>query len=143
MAYDEILSSITLPAAASIASKTGVSGVDTPVGSDHGGKQYHFVKVDATGAAAIAAGGTSEVVLGVLQNKPQVTGAAATVATGGVSKVVVGTAVTAGGAVKVDANGKLTPVGTLATDLAAGIVVGVALKSGAAGALVPVALRVS
>lgn len=144
MAYDEILTSITLPAASGIASKTGVSGVDTPVGSDHGGKQYFFVKVDSSGNAALAGGGTSEVVLGVLQNKPQVAGQAATVAVSGVSRVVLGTGgITAGTAVKVDANGNAVAVGTLATDLAAGVVVGVALKSGAAGAIVPVALKLT
>jgi|688.fasta_scaffold290862_2 hypothetical protein len=144
MAYDENLVTITLPAASGIASKTGVSGVDTATGSDHGGKQYHFVKVDSSGNAALGASGTSEVIIGVLQNKPQVAGAAATIATGGISRAVVGaTAVAAGDAVKVSSTGAIIPVGTLATDLAAGIVVGVALKAGATGAIVPVALRIS
>jgi hypothetical protein len=144
MAYDENLVTITLPAAAGIASKTGVSGVDPATGADRGGKQYYFVKVDSSGNAALGASGTSEVIIGVLQNKPQVTGAAATIATGGISRVVVGTGgVTAGDAVKVSSTGAAVPVGTLATDLAAGIVVGVALKTGAAGAIVPVALRIS
>jgi hypothetical protein len=143
MAYDENLVTITLPAAAGIASKTGVSGVDTPTASDHGGKQYYFLKVDSSGNAALGASGTSEVIVGVLQNKPQVTGAAATIATGGVSRAVVGTGgVTAGDAIKVSSAGAAITA-TLPTDLASGVVVGVALKTGVAGAIVPVALRIS
>jgi hypothetical protein len=142
MAYDEVLTSITLPAASGIASKTGVSGVDTPAGSDHGGKQYLFVKVDSSGNVDIAA--ATDVPVGVLQNKPQVAGQAATVAISGVSRVVASGTVTAGSPVKLHAtNGGVVNVGTLATDLAAGLVVGIALKGGASGSIIPVALRVS
>jgi hypothetical protein len=74
--------------------------------------------------------------IGVLQNKPQVTGAAATVAIRGVSKVVSDKAVTAGTDVYLSADGQATDVTTSATR------VGVALSTTtAAGELLVVLLQ--
>lgn len=131
MAYEESLRSITLNADATLAVYTGVPG--TPgAPNPHGGKQYHFVKVTGVHQCGIA--DADDAVIGVLQNKPQVTGAAATVGIRGVSKVVSDVAITAGDAIKCSADGQAAKTG-------AGPTVGVALNSTAnAGELVSVLL---
>ena len=98
----------------------------------HGGKQYHFVKV--TGVHQVGIADADDAVIGVLQNKPQVTGQAATVGIRGVSKVVSDAAITAGDLIKVSADGQAAKTG-------AGPTVGVALTTTAnAGELVSVLL---
>lgn len=111
MAYEEAIRSITLNADGTLAAYTGVPG--TPGAADpNGGKQYHFVKI--TGAHQVGlAGAADTAVVGVVQNKVQVSGGAATVAIRGVSKVVASKAITAGSKVYVTAAGQ-------ATDSAAG-----------------------
>lgn len=139
MAYDEALRSISLQADATIATYTGVPG--QPGSADpNGGKQYHFVKVTGASQAGLADTTANEVVVGVLQNKPQYTGQAATVAIRGVSRVTAGGNVTAGNAVKVNATGKAV-VATLPADAA--LVVGIALGSGASSEIIPVLLKVT
>ena len=78
---------------------------------------------------------TDTLVIGVVQNKPQVTGAAATVAIRGISLVEAGGSVNAGDGVAVDTNGKGVAAGVGDT------VVGVAVGGAASGQLVPVLLR--
>lgn len=132
MAYEESLRSITLNADATLAVYTGVPGQPGSP-SPHGGKQYHFVKVTGVHQCGIAAAADTAVI-GVLQNKPQVTGQAATVGIRGVSKVVSDVAITAGDAIKVSADGQAAKTG-------AGPTVGVALTTTAnAGELVSVLL---
>ena len=134
MAYEESLRSITLNADSSIGLYTGVPGQPGSA-SPNGGKQYHFVKVTGAHQVGVAAAADTTVV-GVLQNKPQKTGAAATVGIRGVSKVVASKAITAGALVYCNANGQ-------ATDSAAGggSICGVALSTvGAANELVSVLL---
>ena len=138
MAYEEILKSITLDADSSLAVWTSVPG--QPGSADpNGGKQYYFVKVTGSNTCGLADGDANEIVVGVLQNKPQVTGAAATVAISGVSLVTAGGNVNAAAAVKNDGTGKAVAA-TLPADAA--LVLGIALKSGASGELIPVLLTV-
>lgn len=131
MAYEESLRSITLNADSSLAVYTGPPG--TPgAPNPHGGKQYHFVKVTGVHQCGIA--DADDVVIGVLQNKPQNAGNAATVGIRGVSKVVADVAIAAGSNIKCSADGQAATAG-------AGPTVGVALTSTAnAGELVSVLL---
>lgn len=73
MATENILQTITLPAAADYSS-TG---------------QYLFVGVDSSGQAAVIASQGADAI-GVLQNDPAAAGRAASVAVGGVTKVLCG-----------------------------------------------------
>lgn len=131
MAYEESLRSITLNADSTLAVYTGVPNQPGSP-SPHGGKQYHFVKV--TGVHQVGIADADDIVVGVLQNKPQVTGGAATVGIRGVSKVVSDKAISAGAVIKVSADGQ-------ATDTGSGPSVGIALTTTAnAGELVSVLL---
>jgi hypothetical protein len=103
------------------------------------GKQYCFVKITGAHQAGLAVTTANEIVIGVMQNKPQVTGAAATIALRGVSLVEAGGTVTAGAAIKVDTGGRGVAA-TLPGDIA--LVVGVAVGGAAVGQLVPVLLKV-
>lgn len=86
--------------------ETALKTIDTQVaGADLSAKQYYIVKTDSAGAVVLA--GDGEVASGVLQNKPT-SGQAASYAVDGVSKVVVSGAITAGGLVMSDSNGKGT-----------------------------------
>jgi len=142
MAYEEAIRSITLKADASLATYTGVPG--QPGSADpNGGKQYRFVKATSTAATcALADATTNELVVGVVQNKPQYTGAAATVAIRGVSKVEAGTGgVAAGDGIKVD--GTIDGTGITATPgTDAALIVGIALGAASAGQLFPCLLRI-
>jgi hypothetical protein len=132
MAYEESLRSISVNVDSSLAVWTSVPG--QPGSADpNGGKQYHFVKV--TGVHTIGLADADDVnVIGVLQNKPQITGAAGTVGIRGVTKVVCDAAITAGGVVKVSADGQAAPSG-------AGPTVGIALSTTSnAGEIVTVLL---
>lgn len=133
MSYEEGLRSISLDADASIAVFTGVSGVPGAPATNYG-KQYCFLKVTGEHAVGLAAVADAAVV-GVLQNKPQVTGQAATVGIRGVSNVMLGGTVAAGDALGVKADGTAIKSG------GTGAVVGVALAGGTTGTLVPALLR--
>jgi predicted RecA/RadA family phage recombinase len=90
--------------------------------------------VKVTGVHQCGIADADDVVIGVLQNKPQNAGNAATVGIRGVSKVVCDAAITAGTNVKVSADGQAAAAG-------AGPTVGVALTTTAnAGELVSVLL---
>lgn len=137
MAVNEGLRSITLEADATLAVYTGVPGL--PGSADpNGGNMYKFVKVTGAQTAGLADTTADEIVIGVVQNKPQYTGSAATIGIRGVSKVLAGGTVNAGDAVKVDANGAGVAA-TLPADAA--LVVGVALTSGASGEVISVLLQ--
>lgn len=138
MAYEEAVRSITLKADASVAEYTGVPGLPGSA-SPNGGKQYRFVKITGAATCGLATGVANEIVIGVTQNKPQVTGQATTVAIRGVVLVEAGSGgLTAGEAVKCDTDGKGVAWAT-GTDP----IYGVAVQDGAAGKLVPVLLRVN
>lgn len=137
MAFEEGLRSISLNADATLAVYTSVPG--QPGSADpNGGKQYRFVKVTGASQVGLADATANEVVVGVLQNKPQFTGQSATVAIRGVSKVQAGGNVNAGQAVKVNASGEAVAA-TLPADAA--LVVGVAVTSGADGQIISVLLK--
>lgn len=125
MPYDESLRSITLDADATVAVYTGVAG-QPGAPADHGGKQYCFVKVTGARTCGVADTTANEVVIGVLQNKPQYLGNACTVALSGVSLVRAGGSYSAGAALKVDSQGRAVAA-TLPGDAA--LVVGVALSA--------------
>ena len=100
--YDESIRSITLDADSSLAGYTGVPGLPGSA-SPNNGNQYRFVKVTGAHQCGLA-DDTDTLVIGVVQNKPQVTGAAATVAIRGISLVEAGGSVNAGDGVAVDAS---------------------------------------
>ena len=102
--YDESLKSITLDADASIGIFTGPPGVPGSA-SPNAGMMYRFVKVTGAHQAGLCTGAT-DLVVGILQNKPQKPGAAATVGIFGVSNVIAGAAVAAGVLVAPDSVGR-------------------------------------
>ena len=104
MAYEENLRSLTLEADASIGIFTGPPGV---AGSaiPNTGMQYRFVRVVGKDTCGLATGAT-QVIAGILQNKPQQAGAAATVGYEGVSFCMSGAAIAAGALVAPDATGR-------------------------------------
>lgn len=136
MSYEESLKSISLNADASLAVYTGVPGLPGSPDPNYG-NQYRFVKVTGIHQVGLATAATDNVV-GVMQNKPQVTGQAATVAIFGVTNVMASAAITAGQLVTATADGRAVSTTTAAD------VMGVALGD-AAGAnnLFPVLLRLS
>jgi hypothetical protein len=136
--YDESIRSITLDAHDDLGDYTGVPGLPGSA-SPNKGHQYCFVKVSGAHQCNLATGASNEIVIGVLQNKPQMAGAAATVAIRGVSLVEAGGTIAAGEAIKVNGSGNGVAA-TLPTDAA--LVVGVAVGGAAAGQLVPVLLKV-
>jgi len=78
--------------------RTGVASEDLSA------KKYYIVQLDATGGIEVGEGAT-DLLVGVLQNKPQ-SGEAAVYCFGGTSKVKAGGAVGVGAWVTSDANGK-------------------------------------
>jgi hypothetical protein len=139
MAYEESLRNITLKADATLAVYTGVSGQPGSPAA-HGGKQYRLCKVSGVGLAGVADTTANEVIIGVLQNKPQYLNTAATIGVSGVTLAEAGAAITAGAALKADSNGRVVTA-TLPADAA--LVVGVALSTVAASThLVTMLLRV-
>jgi Uncharacterized conserved protein (DUF2190) len=132
MSYEESLRSITLDADASIGIYTGVPGLPGSAAPNYG-KQYTFVKVTGAHQAGLAVAAT-DVIVGVLQNKPQKVGAAATVGISGVTNVISGGPITAGNKVAPDANGKGV------VDATNGTCVALATAS-AADQLIPVLLK--
>jgi hypothetical protein len=125
MAYEEALRSISLEADSSVGVYTGVPGL--PGSADpNAGKQYCFVKLTGAKTVGLCTAATNELPIGVLQNKPQATGAAATVGIHGVTKAICGAAVNAGDALKLDSSGRVITA-TLGTDAA--LYVGVCITS--------------
>lgn len=133
MAFEESLRAVSLLADASVAGYTGVPGLPGSA-QPNSGNQYTFVVVTDTNTVGLATSG-SDLAIGVLQNKPQVTGQAATVAIRGISKVVSSGDVTVGAPVTADSDGRA--VDATSGDRAHGI----ALKgSSTAGELISVLL---
>lgn len=95
--------------------------------------QYKAVVVDSVGQLALAGAGAQAI--GILQNKPDDAGSDGSVMTYGVTKGELGGTVTAGDSVASDASG------TLVTSSVDEYIVGIALEGGAAGEVVPVALK--
>ena len=115
-----------------MATQQSLTCISAEAGSDLSAKQYRFVDMasDAAVDAVSAAGGDA---IGVLQNAP-LAGEAASVAVMGVAKVVAGGTITAGDRVQSDANGEAL------TAASGDIVLGRALKGGAAGDVLEILL---
>lgn len=128
MAFDESIRSITLDADASLALYTGVPGLPGST-NPNGGNQYKAVKVTGVHAVGLPSAVTDAAV-GILQNKPQVTGAAATVAIRGVSKVYASKAITAGSAVYITATGQATDSTSSGTATRLGVAVSTVTAAG-------------
>ena len=126
MAYEESIRSVTLNADATLAEYTGVPGQPGSA-VPNGGKQYHFVKITGVHQVGLADADDTDIV-GVVQNKPQVTGAAATVAIRGVSKVYAAGAITAGSKVYVNSVGRATA--TAGTSVKVGVAVTTVANAG-------------
>jgi|SRR6187431_1720604 len=109
MAYEESLKSVSLDADATVALYTGVPGLPGSA-VPNSGHQYKFVKI--TGRHQVGLAVADGPAVGVLQNKPQVTGQAATVGFIGISTVRTGGAVAAGAAVSSDASGRAVTAGS-------------------------------
>ncbi len=95
--------------------------------------QFTCVKVDASGlvAANTTSGGK---ILGILQNKPNIS-TVADVAVIGISKAKLGATVAAGASVMSDAAGKVITAATVGSTI-----IGIALEAGVVNEIVPVAL---
>lgn len=104
MAYEENLRSLTMEADASLGIYTGPPGMPGSAVPNLG-KQYRFVKMTGAGQCGQATA-AADVVCGVLQNKPQVPGAAATVGYEGVSYVAAGAVFAATSLLAPDATGR-------------------------------------
>lgn len=133
MAFEESLRNITMVSDASLAVRTLVAGTPgAPV--DNAGNQYRAVKQTGSRQCGLVSGTTDKVV-GIVQNKPQVTGEAATVAIQGISKVRVNGAIAAGADVFAAADGRGSATGTALLGRA---------QTAAAGAneLIPVLLQI-
>lgn len=136
--YEESIRSITLDADSSLKVYTGVPGL--PGSADpNSGNQYRFVTITGAHQCGLA-DNTDTAIVGVLQNKPQVTGAAATVAIRGISLVQAGEDITAGAVIVVDTDGTGVPSGTVGAGTTK---VGIAVGGAADGELVPVLLMLS
>jgi hypothetical protein len=132
MSYEESLRSVSLNADSSLAVYTGVPNTPGAANPNYG-FQYRFVKITAAHQVGLCTAAADKCV-GVMQNKPQVSGQAATVGIRGISNVMAGAAVAAGASVESDATGRAV------TSAGAGI--GIALAAaGAANELIPVLLR--
>lgn len=119
MSYEESLRSISLNADSSLAVYTGVPNTPGAANPNYG-FQYRFVKVTGAHQVGLATTKASDLSVGVMQNKPQVTGQAATVGIRGVTNVMAGAAVTVGSAVTTDGSGRGI-IGVVGTDRVYGI----------------------
>ena len=109
MTFEENLRTISFDADASLGNYTGVPGRPGSA-TLNGGKQYCLVKL--TGAHQVGlATAAGDVVLGVMQNKPQTPGQAATVGYEGVTNVVTGGVVNAGDSLVSDNQGRAVTAG--------------------------------
>lgn len=108
-------------------------GVDITLlaAADFSAKQFHAVKVDNTGKAALAAAG--DWAIGILQNNP-LSGEAATIRVSGKSKFVADAAVAAGAKVTPSADGQIVTA-TIATDNCLGVCLEATNNAGEIGSM--------
>lgn len=138
MAYEESLRSISLDADSSLAGYTGISNQPGAANPHYGKAIYRFCKITGRHQVGRASGADGDAVVGVVQNKPQVTGQAATVAIRGVSNLLSGAAITPGDKIAADDEGRAVPAGEGATVLAIAIT-----AAGGAGEVFSGLLRVN
>ena len=135
MAYAEKITAVSYDSDASIGIYTGPPNLAGSAVPNYG-KQFCFVKVTGSRVAGLAVANT-DLIVGVMQNKPQHPGSPAEVAIMGITLLQVGAGgLTAGQAVKCDANGNAVAA-TVGTD----IVRGVCVIGGAAGSVASVQLQ--
>jgi hypothetical protein len=101
--------------------------------TDEANQQYHFLELNSNGEV-VRANAATDVLIGVLQNKPR-SGASATVGVEGISKVKLGGTVAIGDAITSDSAGK-----GIATTTSGNTVAGRALAAGVSGDIIPVLL---
>jgi len=101
--------------------------------NDLSGNLYKAVKLDANGAAVIAA--ATDVAVGIQQTVPKAAGGSITIESDGVALCLAGAAVTIGTEVSIMANGKVEDKN------ASNTVIGVALTSAVSGDVFSVKLR--
>ena len=89
----------------------GGDGIDIsiPAAADFSAKQFRFVKVDVNGRGTICSA-TTDVVLGILQNKPDAADVPARVRVDGVSKIAIDGAANEGALIASDTIGMGTVV---------------------------------
>lgn len=136
MSYEESLRSVSLNADSSLAVFTGVPNTPGAANPNYG-FQYRFVKVTGAHQVGLATTKASDISIGVMQNKPQVSGQAATIGIRGITNVMAGAAVSVGSPVTCDANGRAI-AGTVGTDKCYGIALA---ASTGANQLIPVLLN--
>ncbi len=108
MAYEENLKSISYDSDATVGIYTGVPGQPGSA-VPNGAKQFHFLRLtgkNQVGLATSATPGTTDIIFGVLQNKPQRPGQAATVGYEGVTWITAGAAIAVGATLVPDATGR-------------------------------------
>ncbi len=117
-----------------MAYEQGLRNIGVPASADLSASQFCFMTINSSGQLALpTAGGDAD---GILQDKPNAAAVQGELAIGGVSKAVVGTGgVTAGDLVAVDAAGKVV------TAVTGNKIVGRALSTGAASAIIPVLIQ--
>jgi hypothetical protein len=120
MAYDEAIRNVTLTADSSLAGYTGVPGTPGSADPSYGKAQYRFVKITGAKQCGLATASTDAVV-GVAQNKPQVAGQGVTVAIRGISQVLTGAAFSPGAKIDTDATGRAV--------VSAGAGIGIAIEA--------------
>lgn len=121
MSYEESLRSVSLNADASLAVYTGVPNTPGAANPNYG-FSYRFVKITGAHQVGLATTKATDLAVGVMQNKPQVTGQAATVGIRGISNVMAGAAVTVGSPVTTDGSGRGI-IGVVGTDRIYGIAI--------------------
>lgn len=139
MAHAENQQRISRNADSSIAVYTGPPGARGTSGP-YWGFQYRFVKQTAKHTVGLAVTTANELIIGVLQNKPQHLSEAAEVAISGVSLIQLGGTVAAGDGIKVDSTGRGVAA-TPGTDAA--LIVAVADDAGTVGKVIPALLRMN
>lgn len=107
MSYEENLKSFSADADASVGIYTGVPGQPGSA-VPNSGKQYCALQYTGKNQVGLATG-AAQIVVGVLQNKPQRPGAAATVGYQGITNLLAGAPVDAGEEVVADATGRFVP----------------------------------
>lgn len=135
MAYEESLRNVTLLGDASVSGYTGPPGYPGSA-VPNSGKIFRLVKITGKDTVGLCTA-DEDLSIGVLQNKPQATGAAATVGIRGISMVVAGANdLNAGDEVSSDTEGRV--ILAVSGKVVAGVVLA---DSTAVGELVPMLIR--
>ena len=106
MSYEQNVRSVSFLADATVGVFTGVPGQPGSL-SPNGGTQYKLVKLTAKDTVGLMINTDAVgLLVGVIQNKPQKTGAAVTVAYEGITNVIAGASCAVGDLLSADASGR-------------------------------------